>query len=70
MRAYFDRRVGDLVDASAAATYVEHEQRHGVRNERLLFALVMLAEWRSRFAERTAALRARIKALAPGYGRT
>jgi asparagine synthase (glutamine-hydrolysing) len=70
LRAYFDRRVGDIVDASGAAAYVEHEQRHGVRNERLLFALVMLAEWRSRFAERTVALRARIKVLAPGYGRT
>ena len=65
---YFEARLGGLVNPSAAASYVEEELRHGVRNERFLFALVMLAEWRMRFAERSAALRAHLAEVAPGYG--
>ena len=44
--------------------------QHGVRNERFLFALVMLAEWHLRFFQRTATLRARIEEAAPRYGRS
>lgn len=65
---YFEARLGGLVNPSAAASYVEDELRHGVRNERFLFALVMLAEWRMRFAERSTALRAHLAEVAPGYG--
>jgi asparagine synthase (glutamine-hydrolysing) len=69
LSAYFDASVGGILDPCAVARYVEEQRRRGVRNERFLFALLMLAEWRTSFLERTAALRRRLAEVAPGYGR-
>jgi asparagine synthase (glutamine-hydrolysing) len=72
LRSWFDRRGGarayfgstalpDL-DVQFAATLVERDLAEGLNRERLLYALVMLAEWRASAMARIGTLRSRVPA--------
>ena len=56
-RAYFDARPLPAVDANELVAVVERDLGEGLNRERLLFALVMLAEWRAASSMRIAAAR-------------
>jgi asparagine synthase (glutamine-hydrolysing) len=56
-RAYFDARPLPDVDSTELLTVVEADLAHGLQRERLLFALVMLAEWSAASAARIATAR-------------
>ena len=56
-RAYFDARALPEVDANELVAVVERDLGEGLNRERLLFALVMLAEWRAASSARIAAAR-------------
>jgi len=56
-REYFDARPLPDVDPAELVDVVERDLAEGLQRERLLFALVMLAEWRAASSSRIAAAR-------------
>ena len=56
-RAYFEARPLPAIDTAAAVELVDADIAAGLQRERLLFALVMLAEWRAASSSRIAAAR-------------
>ena len=52
LRDYFDLRGIREFDVAEAVALVEREMLEGRPNERLLFSLVMLAEWHHSFVRR------------------
>ena len=52
VRAYFSARPLPDVDAAAAIGMVEDDVARDIQRERLLFALVMLAEWNAASRQR------------------
>jgi asparagine synthase (glutamine-hydrolysing) len=57
VRAYFNARPLPDVDAAQVVSLVETDIAEGLQRERLLFALVMLAEWRAASSARLAEAR-------------
>ncbi|WP_027086113.1 asparagine synthase (glutamine-hydrolyzing) [Cohnella panacarvi] len=59
-RPYFIRRSVPGLDMDAVAAIAERTLADGIRNDRLLFALVMLAEWQHAFERKRGSLRKRL----------
>jgi len=57
VRAYFSGRALPGVDAAVAIAIVEQDVARDIQRERLLFALVMLAEWKAASSEQLARAR-------------
>jgi asparagine synthase (glutamine-hydrolysing) len=68
VREYFVGRLPAALSAIAVASHTEAETGGSVRDERFVFALLMLAEWHDNFAARRAQLRALFSRVAPRYG--
>jgi asparagine synthase (glutamine-hydrolysing) len=60
-RAYFDARPLPDVDPAELVDVVERDLAEGLQRERLLFALVMLSEWRAASSSRIAAARVQLR---------
>jgi asparagine synthase (glutamine-hydrolysing) len=60
--AYFHERAVPGIDAAELVAVVESDLAAGVQRERLLFALIMLAEWHAASSRRVALLSARYAA--------
>jgi asparagine synthase (glutamine-hydrolysing) len=67
-QSYFAARLPAALSATGAATYANEHVRYGVRNERFLFALLMLTEWYHGFKARTKETGALLSRVADGYG--
>ncbi len=59
-RHYFNRRRVPGLDMDAVAAVAEETLADGIRNDRLLFALVMLSEWQHAFERKRDLLRKRL----------
>ncbi len=59
-RHYFNRRRVPGLDMDAVAAVAEETLADGIRNDRLLFALVMLSEWQHAFERKRESLRKRL----------
>jgi len=59
-RHYFNRRRVPGLDMDAVASIAELTLADGIRNDRLLFALVMLAEWQHAFERKRESLRKKL----------
>ena len=60
VRAYFSDQEISSIDMDCLSTIVEKDLESGIQRERLLFALVMLAEWTTRYQQRISGFRDRV----------